>query len=106
MTRRSDAASLRRALLGLLLVAPMVVSLGCEEELPSGTVRKVVKIETIPAAVIDAGKKAIPGATFDDGWQNLTPDGKLHSYEIRGKAANGKTREVRVAPDGKILERE
>lgn len=103
---RTEMAPRRRTLLGLAFALPMILAIGCEEEVPSGTVRKVVKIETIPASIIDAGKKAIPGVTFEDGWQNLTPDGKLHSYEIRGKAANGKTREVRVAPDGKILEME
>ncbi len=97
----------RRLLLAALLgVLPVALNAGCEQELPPGTVRKVVKIDSIPASVIDAGKKAVPGVTFDDGWQNLTPEGKLHSYEIRGKASNGKTREVRVSPEGKILEME
>ena len=40
-------------------------------------------------------------------WKNLDRETKaLHSYEVRGRAANGKVREVRVSTDGKVLEME
>jgi hypothetical protein len=45
--------------------------------------------------------------TFSDAWQNLNSKTRaLHSYEIRGRNANGKVREVRVSTTGEILELE
>ena len=55
----------------------------------------------------DAASKAVPGVKFDEAWKNLDREGKLHSYEIRGKnPADGKIREVRVSLTGEILEME
>jgi hypothetical protein len=81
---------------------------GCGErdELPEIT-KQAVKFDDVPENVRAAAKKAIPGVKFDEAWKNLAREGKLHSYEIRGKnAADGKTREVRVSLTGEILEME
>ena len=49
----------------------------------------------------------MPNVEFKEAWQNLDSQGKLHSYEIRGRqASDGKIREVRVSPTGEILESE
>jgi hypothetical protein len=57
--------------------------------------------------VRDAARKAVPEAKLDEAWKNLDGEGKLHSYEIRGRnPANGKSREVRVSIKGEILEQE
>ena len=61
----------------------------------------------LPGDVHAAAKKALPQIAFEDAWKNLDREGKLHSYEIRGRAAaDGKIREVRVSPAGAILEME
>ena len=63
--------------------------------------------DVVPALVRDAARKAIPGVNLNEAWKNLDREGKLHSYEIRGKtAADGKIREVRVSLTGEILEME
>ena len=92
------------ALLALVLVAPLS---GCGEREEAETFsRRAIPVPEVPTAVMDAARKQVPGVNFVEAWKNLEADGKLHSYEIRGKNANGKTREVRVAEDGKILEEE
>ncbi len=53
-----------------------------------------------------AAKAKVPGVKFEEAWKNVDREGKLHSYEIRGKNAKGKIREARVAPSGEILELE
>lgn len=68
--------------------------------------RKEVKIADIPDDVMSAARKSLPGINFNEAWKNLDRDGKLHSYEIRGRASNGKIREARVSPTGEILEME
>ena len=62
---------------------------------------------TCPEPVREAARKAIPGVKLDEAWKNLDREGKLHSYEIRGRnPADGKIREVRVSLTGEILETE
>lgn len=102
----SDARSVAlRCALGVLLI---VASSGCrDDELPPNIVRTVITIEEVPANVLEAAKKALPGVALQDAWKNLDRSTKaLHSYEVRGRAANGKVREVRVSTEGKILEME
>ena len=54
-----------------------------------------------------AAKKALPDVTFQDAFKNLrTGDRSFHSYELRGRTAQGKIREVRVSTDGRVLEME
>jgi hypothetical protein len=99
-TRRAVGRSL---LVGLLFLA----SPGCgEDELPPSTVRKPLPLTELPEVVMKAAKKELPGVTFRDAWQNLEKGTTLHSYEIRGQRSDGKISEVRISPDGKILERE
>jgi hypothetical protein len=81
---------------------------GCSDpDLPPGLTKKAIAIDDVPAQARAAAKKAIPSVDFKEAWQNLDGQGKLHSYEIRGRqGSNGKIREVRVSLSGKILESE
>ena len=85
------------------LVLALVAGCGQGE---SKMTRRTVEIAKVPAPLLDAAKKEIPGVDFTEAWSNHADGGEaIHSYEIRGKAtATGKIRELRVAPDGKILE--
>jgi hypothetical protein len=81
---------------------------GCgEHDLPPDMTKKAVAFDEVPETLRDAAKKAIAGVEFNEAWQNVDKEGKLHSYEIRGrKADDGKIREVRVSTTGDILEME
>jgi hypothetical protein len=81
---------------------------GCgEHDLPPGITKVAVKFDEVPENVRAAATKAIPGIDFKEAWQNVGSEGKLHSYEIRGKnAKDGKIREVRVSLTGEVLEQE
>lgn len=70
--------------------------------------RRTVEIAKVPAPLLQAARKQIPGVEFTEAWSNHVKGREaIHSYEIRGKnTATGKTREVRIAPDGTILEEE
>jgi hypothetical protein len=98
----------RRLAAALILACPLGLAVaGCgEHELPTGFSRRTTEIKDVPEAVMKVAKKTIPGVDFKEAWSNLDQSGKLHSYEIRGRAANGKIREVRVSPAGEILEME
>lgn len=111
--RRADPEASRRGasawgpLRLLVLATALVAPSGCGEvEEKEGFSRKPVTVDALPAPVGDAAKKALPGIKFDDAWQNLDRQGNLLSYEVKGRAANGKIREVRVSPSGEILEME
>ncbi len=80
---------------------------GCgEDEGPPPVSRRRIEVKDLPETILGAAKKALPGITFKEAWENLDRDRKLQSYEIKGRAANGKIREARVGLDGKILETE
>ncbi len=98
-----------RRVLGALVVSCAAAAVGgCgEHDEPPGLTKQALAFDDVPAKVRDAAAKAVPGVKLDEAWKNLDRDGKLHSYEIRGRnPADGKIREVRVSLDGEILEME
>jgi hypothetical protein len=94
----------RQILVALALALP--IAAGCEDEGPPPAGRRKVAVKDLPATILGAAKKELPGINFEEAWENLDRDRKLQSYEIKGRAKNGKIREVRVGLDGKILESE
>lgn len=101
---RMDRGSRRRFL--RLFGAGGAVLFGCGLREPQRLPRKVVPIAEVPEALMAVAKKEFPDVIFDTAWQNLVGNGEVDSYEIRGKQPNGKIREVRVALDGRVLEKE
>jgi hypothetical protein len=94
----------RREFLG---VATAALIAGCSDaERKPKFGRRIVQLTDVPETVMEAAKRELPDVEFTDAWKNVDQDGKLHSYEIRGKNKNGKTREARVSPSGEILETE
>lgn len=100
--------ALSRALKVAALLAASFSAPGCgDPDLPPALTKQAVKVDDIPEPVRAAARNAIPGVNLNEAWKNLDREGKLHSYEIRGKnAADGKIREVRVSLTGAILEME
>jgi hypothetical protein len=96
----------RRAAMALML--GLAALAGCEKDADGNFQRVVVDINTVPPTVLEAAKKHLPGVNFTEAWTNHEA-GKtaVHSYEVRGRdRQTGKSREVRVGLDGKILEEE
>jgi hypothetical protein len=90
-----------------LAATALLALAGCGEPgITSDTVRKPVPVGELPDPVLKAARKAIPGVEFNEAWKNLDRGVTLQSYEVRGRTANGKIREVRVSTTGKILEME
>jgi hypothetical protein len=82
-----------------LLFAPLlVVACGCENEPKSD---EVIPIADVPVKILNVAKKELPGYTFDTAFK-MKIEGK-DAYEVRGKNSRGKTREVEIAVDGKVL---
>lgn len=81
---------------------------GCgDTDLPAGLTKKAVSIDDVPPTARAAARRTVPSVDFKEAWQNLDAQGKLHSYEIRGRqTSDGKIREVRVSTSGEILESE
>ena len=80
---------------------------GCGEPgVTSTTVRRAIPVGELPEPILKAAKKAVPGVDFQEAWKNLDRGKTLQSYEVRGRNARGKIREVRVSITGEILEME
>ncbi len=91
---------MRRLFLGLLLVllvggASMVAS-GCSE---GGGKAVVVPLDQVPEPLVKTAKEKLPEVKFDHA-RRLSNG----NYEIRGKAKNGKVREVELTPNGEVVE--
>jgi uncharacterized membrane protein YkoI len=84
----------------LSLALPLILFalVGCENE-PKAD--QIVPMEQVPAKVLEAARKELPGYTFDTAYK-MKIDGK-DAYEVRGKDKRGKVREVEVSPTGEIL---
>jgi hypothetical protein len=98
----------RRPLIALAASCAAAVLVGCgEHDEPAGLTKQAVAFDDVPGPVRDAARKAVPDVKLGEAWKNLDREGKLHSYEVRGRnPADGKIREVRVSLTGEILESE
>jgi hypothetical protein len=79
-------------LLGLAIAA------GCGE----AETMEPVPLDQLPAGALAEAAKALPDVKFDRARKSKF-DGK-DAFEIIGKDKRGKTREVEVSPDGKVVE--
>jgi hypothetical protein len=61
-----------------------------------------VPLEQVPGPAIAAAQKQLPGVKFDAAWKEL--ERAKVAYELRGKHPQGKIRDVKVTPDGTVLE--
>jgi hypothetical protein len=93
-----------------LWLAPAFLCLGlagCNEPgVSATTVRRPIPVGELPGPILKAARKAVPDVDFKEAWKNLDRGKTLQSYEIRGRNARGKIREVRVSTTGEILEME
>lgn len=86
-----------RLMLRLAAAAVLAVGLcGCGE---SKADRTTLDIKDVPPDIMKVAKENLPGVAFDTAWKK--PNG---NYEVRGKAKNGKIREIDIRPDGSIEE--
>lgn len=86
----------RVVLIGSLVLICMA---GCGEFLEK---TEMVPIEKVPETVMKVAKEKLPGVKFDTAWTEKV--GGKTVYEVRGKSADGKTRDIKVSPDGTVLE--
>lgn len=80
----------------LSLVVLAACCLGCGKGKPEIS---VLRLEDVPPDLMRVAKEQLPGVEFDTAWKKSTG-----TYEIRGKARNGKIREVDIRPDGTVEE--
>jgi len=81
----------------LCLLAGLVT--GCSEALEK---TEMVPIDKVPESVMAVAKEKLPGVEFDTAW--IEKEGNETFYEVRGKSADGKTRDIKVSPEGKVME--
>ncbi len=76
------------------------VAVGCSDDVFEGV--ENVPLDQVPAPVMEAAKKALPGVTFTKAFKGKVEGGQV-GYEIQGKARDGKVREAEVGLDGKLI---
>ena len=82
----------------MLILPLLILCIGCESEPTSD---QIVPLEQVPAIVMEAARKELPGLTFDVAYK-MKIDGK-DAFEVRGKDKKGKVREVEVSVTGQVL---
>ncbi len=83
-------------LLTLLFGGASVLVIGCGD---SGSKAEIMPLEQVPESLLKTAKEKLPTIKFDHA--RKLPNG---NYEVRGKAKNGKIREVEMTPSGKVVE--
>ena len=63
---------------------------------------EMVPVDKVPEAVMKVAKEKLPGVKFDTAWKEK--DGDKTVYEVRGKSSDGKTRDIKISPEGSVLE--
>jgi hypothetical protein len=58
-----------------------------------------MELKDVPPEIMKIAKEQLPGVTFEEA--NREANG---NYELRGKAKNGKVREIDIKPDGTVAE--
>jgi hypothetical protein len=90
---------MRRVLIALLVVLVVgvvsVLVIGCRDNGKA----VVVSLDEVPEPLVKKAKETLPEVKFDHA--RKLPNG---NYEIRGKAKNGKVREVEMKPSGEVVE--
>lgn len=61
--------------------------------------KTTLDLKEVPANIMKIAREKLPGVEFDTAW--LKENG---TFEVRGKAKNGKVREIDIRPDGSIEE--
>ncbi len=87
-----------RGLRTVLAIAALA-AVGCGEEKESF---EAVPLEKLPAGSIEAAARAVPDVKFDRA-RKAKFNGQ-DAFEILGKDRRGKTREVEVSTEGKVLD--
>ena len=63
---------------------------------------EMIPIDKVPEAVMKVANEKLPGVKFDTAWTEK--DGDKTVNEVRGKSSDGKTRDIKISPDGLVLE--
>ncbi|HXT58371.1 MAG TPA: hypothetical protein VN699_07045 [Pirellulales bacterium] len=79
----------------------LVLATGCTKSLENV---EMVPIEKLPEPVVKTANEKLPGVKFDTAWKEAEKVNGEDVYEVRGKASNGKTRDIKVSASGSVLE--
>ena len=72
---------------------------GCSNQPKTTRDESVLALDKIPPTAMKAAQEKLPDVKFDSAWK-VGED----RFEIRGKTATGKIRDVQVSTSGEILE--
>lgn len=84
---------------GFVFAILLLNAIGCVDAFDK---TEMIPIDKVPESVLKVAKEKLPGVKFDSAWTEKEGD-KLF-YEVRGKSADGKTRDIKISPDGKVME--
>jgi uncharacterized membrane protein YkoI len=83
----------------LMAVLIATLAFGCSEKLEQP---ETIALDKVPASVMEVARKELPKITFESAL--LEKHKGEVAYEVRGRDAAGKNRDVKVSAAGKILE--
>ena len=76
----------------------LLLACGCAQGEATGQ-KQIIPLEQVPASVLETAQKTLPEIKFDSALR--MPNS---AYEVRGKAKNGKIREVEISESGEVIE--
>lgn len=74
----------------------LVLAIGCGD---GGSKAELIPLDQVPEPLLKTAQKTLPEVKFDHARKMANGN-----YEVRGKARNGKVREVELSPAGEVVE--
>ena len=91
---------MRKGIRSSIVAMLVAVAAGCgTDAAPTAPHLTPLRLEDVPPELMVIARQELPGIEFDTAWRKASG-----TYEIRGKAKNGKIREIDVRPDGTVEE--
>ena len=79
-----------------LMVIACCILAGCEQKVEK---TEMVPLDQVPPAALKAAKEKLPDVKFESAWKT-----KNGNFEVRGKTASGKVRDLQVTEAGTVVE--
>ena len=87
-----------RSLGAAFLIAAFLLA-GCQRQEGTAPKSEYISLKSVPENVMKTAREKLPDVTFEKAWKT-----RKGNWEVQGKQANGKVRDIQVTPAGEVVE--
>ncbi len=87
----------------LIVGVALLVGIGCQEP-QRLEMDEPISLDEVPNAALESAQVRLPDVELEEAWKVPADDRHPEAFELRGRNANGKYRDIKVTAEGEILE--